>query len=166
MSTAVREPRASRPMMPGYGILPATQGEALLPWRWAQERLERNRNYHLATVSPGGRPHSMPVWGVWIDDSFCFSTGAESRKAKNLAANPSCVISTEDGREPVIVEGTAALAEDAEYLARAGQAYEAKYKWKLDPALGPIFVVRPRVAYGLIELEMPSTATRWAFDRN
>jgi general stress protein 26 len=165
MASTAREPHASRPMMPGYAILPATEGKGLLPWRWARERLERSRNYHLATATPGGRPHSMPVWGVWIDDSFCFSTGAESRKAKNLAANPACVISTENGNEPVIVEGAAVRAQDSEYLARAGKAYEAKYGWKLDPALGPIFVVHPRIAYGLIELEMSNTATRWVFDR-
>jgi nitroimidazol reductase NimA-like FMN-containing flavoprotein (pyridoxamine 5'-phosphate oxidase superfamily) len=151
--------------MPGYGIVSAAEGKGLLPWSWARERLERCHNYHLATASPAGRPHSMPVWGVWIDDTFCFSTGATSRKARNLAANPACVISTENGNEPVIVEGTAAIASDAVYLERAGAAYETKYKWKLDPSLGPIFVVRPRVAYGMIELEMPNTATRWAFDR-
>jgi general stress protein 26 len=165
VANSAKEPRAKRPNMPGYGIVSAAEGKGLLPWSWARERLERCHNYHLATASPAGRPHSMPVWGVWIDDTFCFSTGATSRKAMNLAANPACVISTENGNEPVIVEGTAAIASDAVYLERAGAAYETKYKWKLDPSLGPIFVVRPRVAYGMIELEMPNTATRWAFDR-
>jgi nitroimidazol reductase NimA-like FMN-containing flavoprotein (pyridoxamine 5'-phosphate oxidase superfamily) len=164
MGGSGKEPRASRPNMPGYGIVSAAEGRGLLPWPWARDRLVRCHNYHLATASPAGRPHSMPVWGVWIDDSFCFSTGAASRKAKNLAANPACVISTENGNEPVVVEGTATIVNDADYLERAGAAYEAKYKWKLDPSLGPIFVVRPRVAYGMIELEMPNTATRWVFD--
>jgi hypothetical protein len=35
------EPRATRPYMPGYGLLDATQGTGLLPWSWAVERLER-----------------------------------------------------------------------------------------------------------------------------
>jgi hypothetical protein len=26
------EPRASRPHMPGYGIMPAGEGKGLLPW--------------------------------------------------------------------------------------------------------------------------------------
>ena len=33
------EPNATRPYMPGYGILPATEGTGLLPWSWAVERL-------------------------------------------------------------------------------------------------------------------------------
>ena len=37
-----------------------------------------------------GRPHALPVWGVWGDDElrFAFSCGPRSRKAANLAANP------------------------------------------------------------------------------
>ena len=33
------EPTASRPHMPGYGILDADRGKGLLPWSWAKERL-------------------------------------------------------------------------------------------------------------------------------
>ncbi len=43
------EPVASRPFMPGYGILPADAGSGLLPWAWAVERLERSHNYWVAT---------------------------------------------------------------------------------------------------------------------
>ncbi len=35
------DPRASRPYMPGYGILDAASGKGLLPWSWASERLTR-----------------------------------------------------------------------------------------------------------------------------
>ena len=61
-------------------------------WSWAVERLTSSRNYFAATVRPDGRPHSMPVWGVWLDDAFWFNTGGESRKAKNLAANAHCIM--------------------------------------------------------------------------
>ncbi len=159
------QPRASRPNMPGYGIVDANAGKGLLPWSWARERLIKAHNYCLATARPDGRPHSMPVWGVWVDDRFCFSTGEKSRKARNLAANGYCVVSPEDAREAVIVEGVAEPARDAAYLERAAAAYYDKYKWKLEPSMGPIFVVRPRLAYGLIEGEMTATATRWKFPR-
>jgi nitroimidazol reductase NimA-like FMN-containing flavoprotein (pyridoxamine 5'-phosphate oxidase superfamily) len=157
------EPKASRPRMPGYGIVDANSGKGLLPWSWARERLVNAHNYFLATVRPDGRPHSMPVWGVWVDDCFCFSTGAESQKARNLAANSYCVVSPEDAHDAVVVEGIAELARDATYLEHAAAAYFEKYKWKLEPSMGPIFVVQPRVAYGLIEYEMTATATRWEF---
>ena len=65
MSASV-EPRASRPDMPGYGILAAEAGRGLLPWSWAAERLAKARTYWLATTRPDGRPHAMPVWGVWL----------------------------------------------------------------------------------------------------
>jgi hypothetical protein len=157
------QPTASRPKMPGYGIVDANSGKGLLPWSWARERLADAHNYFLATVRPDGRPHSMPVWGVWLDDCFCFSTGAESQKARNLAANSHCVVSPEGAHEAVVVEGIAEPARDGRYLERAIAAYYDKYKWKLEPGTGPIFVVRPRVAYGLIEYEMTATATRWDF---
>jgi pyridoxine/pyridoxamine 5'-phosphate oxidase len=49
----------------------------------------------------------MPVWGVWADDRFYFSTGRQSRKARNLAANAACVVCAERADEAVIVEGVA-----------------------------------------------------------
>ena len=33
------EPHASRPYMPGYGLLGPDEGTGLLPWSWAEERL-------------------------------------------------------------------------------------------------------------------------------
>jgi hypothetical protein len=60
-------PRASRPHMPGYGSGGPTQGSGLLPWSWAEQRLLASRNYWVATSWPDGRPHVMPVWGVWHD---------------------------------------------------------------------------------------------------
>ena len=93
--------------MPGYGILDATDGRGLLPWEWAVERLTKSRNYWVATTCPDGRPHCVPVWGIWLDDAFYFSSGAKSRKARNLAANPNCVVCPEDGTQAVSLEGVA-----------------------------------------------------------
>src|ERR1700754_5101834 len=96
-------PKASRPHMPGYGMPTGTKG--LLPWTWAEERLRRSHNYYLMTVRADGAPHAMPVWGIWADERFYFSTGATSVKARNLAANASCVVCTDKPAEAVVVEG-------------------------------------------------------------
>src|SRR5579862_616449 len=91
-------PRASRPGMQGYGIVPENEGDGLLPWSWAEERLTRARSYYLATVTAQGeatRPHVMVVWAIWLDGTLQFSTAPDSRKGKNLAANPRCAISIE-----------------------------------------------------------------------
>ena len=104
-----RRLKASRPHMPGYGMPRGTKG--LLPWTWAEERLRKSHNYYVMTVRPDATPHAMPVWGIWADGCFYFSTGAKSVKTRNLAANPSCIVCTEKAAEAVIVEGTATAIE-------------------------------------------------------
>jgi hypothetical protein len=150
--------------MPGYGIAGPGEGR-LLPWSWARDRLTRAHNYFVATTRPEGRPHLMPVWGVWHSDCFYFSTGAKSRKARNLAANPNCVVSPEGGKRAVIVEGIAKRVRVTPALRPVRAAYRAKYGMDLDPSLGPILRVTPRVAFGFIEseTEFTTTATRWTF---
>ncbi len=160
-SAGTAQPRASRPYMPGYGLPEDTKG--LLPWRWAAGQLTRSHNYWLVTARTTGAPHAMPLWGVWLQDRFWFSTGARSRKARNLAANPKCVVCTEHADKAVILEGKAQRIQPPAIPRQVAAAYKAKYGWKLDPKLGPVFAVQPRVAFGLVERDMMSTATRWHF---
>lgn len=150
--------------MPAYGLLPPDQGNGLLPWAWARERLEQTHNYWVATTRPDGRPHSMPVWGVWLDDCLYFSTGGSSRKARNLAKNPRCTVTTEAAAEAVIVDGAAEMA-DKTTLGPFHAAYKEKYDWDMSTNEGPIFIVRPSVAFAFIEApdEFAATATRWRF---
>ena len=158
---ATAAPKAARPRMPGYGLPKGTKG--LLPWKWAEERLARSHNYWMTTSRPDGRPHTMVVWGIWVDGCFYFSTGAASRKAKNLASNPNCVVCTEKAAEAVIVEGSASTFSDAALMERIAPFYAKKYKpWKLDPSMGPIFKVRPTTVFGLRERTFKA-ATRWTF---
>ena len=158
------EPKADRPHMPAYGLASESDGE-LFPWSWAVERLTRCRNYFVATVRPDGRPHSMPVWGVWLDDAFWFNTGGGSRKAKNLAANARCVVTTEGADECTILEGEAERVTDSAEIARFVEVYRAKYDWSLAESDDPTFVVHPRVAFGFVEAaeHFTKTATRWSF---
>src|SRR5207247_4326479 len=102
-------PHVSRPYMPGYGIAGPTEGSGLLHWSWAAERLTAARNYWVATVWPDGRPHIMPVWGMWDDSTLWFTSSAGSRKVRNLTTDPRCCVTTEDASDPVIIEGTAHL---------------------------------------------------------
>jgi general stress protein 26 len=147
--------------MPGYGLPTGSKG--LLPWKWAEERLSRSHNYWLTTSRPDARPHSMIVWGIWVEGRFYFSTGAASRKAKNLGLNPHCIVCTEKAAEAVIVEGEASTVADATLLKRLAPFYAKKYKpWKLDPNMGPIFQVRPKTIFGLREKTFKA-ATRWIF---
>jgi hypothetical protein len=159
------EPTASRPNMPDYGLAEPEAGSGLLPWQWAVERLTAARNYLLSTTRPDGRPHAIPIWGVWIENQFYFSTGTQSRKARNLADNPYCVLSVEIDEGSVIVEGVAALTPPETVPPAAFSAYQAKYKWELDPQLGPLCAVQPRVVFGFSNVpgEFTESATRWRF---
>lgn len=106
----------------------------------------------------------MPIWGVWIDDAFFFSTGRKSRKGQNLAANRACTVTNDNGEEAVIVEGLATEVEDAENLERIATAYKKKYKMDPRSMNEPIFVVRPQRVFGFIEKTFPKSATRWKLE--
>jgi nitroimidazol reductase NimA-like FMN-containing flavoprotein (pyridoxamine 5'-phosphate oxidase superfamily) len=156
------EPRASRPHMSGYGVPESLEGA--LPWRWAQERLSKSHNYWLTTVRSDGTPHTMVIWGVWLDDAYYFSTSASSRKARNLQQNSKCVVCTEIAEEAVIIEGVARKLDDDEIPPRAGIDYKAKYGWELDPKIGPVHEVRPKTVFAMPEKQFPKGVTRWTFE--
>lgn len=160
------EPEASRPALPSqYGILDAAEGRGLLPWVWAAERLERSRGYWLATTQPNGAPHMAVIWGVWMRDRFYFATFPSSRKARNLAANPRCVVCPENADEAVIVEGVAEKVSDPTVVEQFAEAYAAKYQEEIDTGQFPVYSIRPLVAFATISdaVEYPATATRWRF---
>jgi nitroimidazol reductase NimA-like FMN-containing flavoprotein (pyridoxamine 5'-phosphate oxidase superfamily) len=156
--------------MPGYGLPEGSEG--LLPWQWAEQRLERSHNYWLATVRPDGRPHMMVMWGLWHRGAFYFSTGSRSRKTRNLESNVHCVIGTEEAHEAVVVEGAAEQLRDPGQLEEFLSIYQRKYDYDMSAmredilALRePVFLVRPSVAFGLDEHASLKNATRWRFSQ-
>jgi general stress protein 26 len=155
------EPKAGRPHMPGYGIHEDLEG--ILPWTWARERLESSRNYWIATLRPDGRPHTMPVWGLWIGDRLFFSTAITSTKARNLLANSNCTATTESGTEAVIVEGRADVIDDKDVLKPVWKAYKEKYDWPMDGE--NMFAITPTTVFAFIETaeQFATAATRWRF---
>jgi nitroimidazol reductase NimA-like FMN-containing flavoprotein (pyridoxamine 5'-phosphate oxidase superfamily) len=162
------DPEPSQPWMFGGHLEPVR-----LPWTWATERLTQARNYWIATTRPDGQPHSRPVWGVWLDDIFYFSTG--SLAEQNLATNPAITVHLESGSEVVIIEGTAEPISDAALVERVVTLYNQKYHWDVDPKHlpGPFYAMRPLVAFGWLSdasgldrgAAFHGTATRWRFGR-
>ena len=148
--------------MPGYEFSAKKTG--LLSWKWASKRLKKSRQYWIATTRSDGTPHLMIIWGLWLDGSFWFSTGTKSRKARNLAANPKCVIGTDDAAKAVILEGSVELlnAKSPQYAIFAKQ-YEKKYKWDVGKMGQPVYRFDPSVGFGLYEKKFEQTATRWKF---
>jgi hypothetical protein len=108
----------------------------------------------------------MPVWGIWLDGLFYFSTGRRSRKSRNLAANPSCAICPEGASEAVILEGLAEELKDSSVRRQVRDAYKKKYDSDLDSySADPIYAVRPQVVFGLVESsdKIRGNPTRWSF---
>jgi PPOX class probable F420-dependent enzyme len=162
-------PRVGRPYMPGYGILGPGEGSGLLPWSWAAERLSTSRNYWVSSVRPDGRPHTMPVWGMWDDAVLWFSSSVQSRKTRNLAHDPRCVVTTEDAADPVVIEGVARIATEPAILQRVIDLMNAKYATEyavgfLDPAVNATIGVRPHRVFGLRGSDFTGSPTRWVFE--
>ncbi|MFZ0249597.1 MAG: pyridoxamine 5'-phosphate oxidase family protein [Acidimicrobiales bacterium] len=113
-----------------------------VPWTAAIEQLRAADTYWLSTVRRDGRPHVTPLIGVWHADALWFATGPGERKAKNLAENPSCVLTTGcsdlvAGALDLVMEGRAEQVTDDAELEPVAAAFAVKY-----PAGPWNFVVR------------------------
>jgi PPOX class probable F420-dependent enzyme len=155
--------------MPGYGLVGPDEGVGLLAWAWAEERLATSRNFWLATRWPDGRPHVMPVWAIWNDGALWFSSSRQSRKARNLTADPRCALTTEDSQNPVVLEGTAELltaqADLEHFLSIMNAKYATDYGMDMvDPSANCAFRMRPTWAFGLRADAFTGSPTRWVFE--
>jgi hypothetical protein len=128
-----------------------------VPWSEGREQLIAAPTYWLATVRSDGRPHVTTIAGIWLDESFCFTTGASEQKARNLDGNRSVVVTS--GRSDfagtdIVIEGEARRVDDAERLRRLAQAFIEKY--------GDMF--RFAVRDGRLELEEEGGGEVLAFE--
>ena len=155
-------------------------GAAPIPWSRALKQLEAGAGgtYWLATTNPDGRPHLAAVGALWVDGKAYFTSGTRTRKGRNLAANPECVLSVSLTGIDLVVEGTAVRITDRPTLLRLARRY-ADQGWPASvsggaltaeysaPSAGPppwnLYVVRPTTAFGVATAE-PSGATRWQFE--
>jgi hypothetical protein len=96
----------------------------------ALDKLEKQQNIWIASVKPGGLPHLVPVWFVWLTGKIYIGTDPKSVKARNLRINPRAALALEDGGSPVICEGSAreVLPPWSEDLLAA---FMGKYEWDL-----------------------------------
>jgi hypothetical protein len=91
-----------------------------------------------------------------------------SRKARNLRAEPRCVITTEDAGDPVVIEGIAAIMRDDLSIRRALELMNEKYQTGiemsfLDPARNATIRVRPQKVIGMRHGDFTGSPTRWTF---
>lgn len=155
-----------------------------LPWSRPRDILAAGPSgpgtpFFLGTVRPDGRPHAAGIGAVWLDGDLYFTSNLATRKARNLAANPACTISTKLEGIDVVFEGEASRVADPSTLAAAANLYRSA-GWPAEvegdalkapfsaPSAGPppwhLFRFRFHTALGVATAE-PYGATRWRFDR-
>jgi Pyridoxamine 5'-phosphate oxidase len=148
------------------------------PWATATDHLARAEIYWITTVRPDGRPHVTPMIAVWHDGALYFATGADEQKAKNIAHNAHCAVTTGcntiDKGLDIVLEGDVTRITDEALLKRIATAYEAKYGsvWHWDVRdstfhgtegnVALVFAVTLTKAFGFGKGEIASQ-TRWRF---
>ena len=156
-------------------------GATPTPWAVGLQEVIAADTFWISTVRDDGRPHVTPLIAVWHGDAIWFSTGAEERKARNLAANPSCILTTgrsdlTPGALDVVLEGEAEQVTDDDELEPVAEAFATKYGtaiWDFvvrDGAFahrrgeGRALVFRMRPARGLgFHKGGPFSQTTWRF---
>jgi PPOX class probable F420-dependent enzyme len=102
-------------------------------------RLQTNLMAWLTTVSPGGRPDSVPVWFLLRDDdSILIYSQPAKTKLRNIDANPNVSLGldvTDIGRDVIRIEGTAIRATDHPPADRVPE-YVAKYVERIGAIFG------------------------------
>ena len=119
------KPRVTRPKFPkGYLRKP----KRLMTWDQVDRQLAEAANYWLCSVRPNGRPHAVPLWGVWVDGRLYFDGSPQTRHARNIARNPYVSVHLKSGYQVVMLEGTAGeVKPSAELGAILARGYAAKY---------------------------------------
>lgn len=150
-------------------------------WATAQRQLATAEIFWVSTVRPDGRLHVTPVIAAWHDGVLYFSTGPQEQKARNLAHDGHCALTT--GRNALtegldlVIEGRAERVVEPAVLDEVIAAYEAKYGSHITSPEGTfhgigdafrkgtavVFAVAPDTAYGFGRDDGVYTHTRWAF---
>ncbi|HVL07302.1 MAG TPA: pyridoxamine 5'-phosphate oxidase family protein [Acidimicrobiales bacterium] len=156
------EPAVERLDLPaGYG----SPSERLV-WADVRARLEAAPHVWLATVRPDGRPHTVPVDGLWVDGAFWFGGSAETVKHRNLLLDGRASVHAGDGDAAVIVEGTAELVHPGAGTVEGLRAASAEKYGYAPPAgayAGGVWRLRPSKVMAWTSL--PVDATRFRFRR-
>ncbi len=101
-------------------------GHAPLPWSRPRDLLAASlffgRPAFLGSVRPDGLPHSAAIGAMWLNGNIYFTSGPDTRKSRNLAANPACTISAKLENIDMVFEGKAVRVIDPILLEQVAAA--------------------------------------------
>jgi hypothetical protein len=131
----------------------SSEGAVATTWARGRTILAGAEVYWVSSVRPDGRPHVTPLLGIWLNGAMYFCTGDNERKAKNLAENPHCILTTGcnnlDGLD-MVVEGAVTKVSDKTELQSAGTAYESKYGSRFTAPEGTWFGLGDSIRQGKV----------------
>ena len=117
-----------------------------LVWADVRTRLEDSERYWLATRGVDGRPHTVPIDGLWLDDA-CWFGGTQTVWRRNLLADGRAGLHLPDADAAVIVEGVCEMVKpDASMVARLVEGSKKKYGYSVPASAyeGGVWRLRPQ----------------------
>ena len=147
----------------GYGM--PEPRENLVSLDFISGQMSQSRHYWISTVFPDGRPHVVPVWGIWHENRFHFEGSMQTAWGKNILKDPRIAVHLPDADKVVIIEGTAHIIQDDEIDSAAWDILDTAFqrKYKVDQGSPYIFVHPKRVLAW--DGEALTTMTRWVFEQ-
>jgi hypothetical protein len=107
----------------------AVHGNASFEWSRVRDALAAphgpDEPIFLGTVRPDGRPHVVGIGVTWFDGDFYFTSGPETIKSANLAADPRCSLAGSLAQFDVSLDGVAERIVDPEQLAEMAERFRA-----------------------------------------
>lgn len=152
----------SRPRIPAeYGIPKENKG--LLAWSHVIDRMTQALHYWICTVGPDSRPHVTPVDGLWLNDRLYFGGSPQTRRHRNLIANPAVSVHLDSSDDVVILQGETHLqTPDHELAVQLSKASAAKYGYGPKPEeyeASGVQIFHPHTVFAW--KQFPSDVTRW-----
>jgi PPOX class probable F420-dependent enzyme len=92
-------------------------------------RLREDPVVWLTTVTPDGKPHTLPIWFWWDGETLLMFSEPGTKKIRNLRRNPAVAIALDtrdDGEEVAFFDGVAELLPEPT-AALMLDAYKQKY---------------------------------------
>ena len=77
----VSDPTPKKPYVSDYSDNRKIDPKKQLHWKEVSKKIQHSKNYWISTTYKS-RPHLVPIWGIWYDNKFCFSTSQISKKAR------------------------------------------------------------------------------------
>jgi len=114
--------------------------------RDTEQRLATDVDVWVASASPDGTPHLVPLSFDWDGEAVLLATPTHSRTGRNLAASRTVRLALGHTRDVVTIDGTVEVAEMDDLPRDAGDRFAARagFDPRAEPQPYRWFRVRPR----------------------